>query len=258
MTHRLWINNTWMISLGGGVSKVINPTTEEVIAEVTDASAEDVDRAVQAAQGAFPGWRQAPPASRSLALWKLADLVANRQAELAKVESENTGKPYEFLSLNSDLPFAIDNLRFFAAAARDTHGNRAGDYASGFTSLLRRDPVGVVGQITPWNYPLMMAVWKIAPALAAGCTVVLKPAPTTPPHHPDAGRVDRRSRDPPWGCQYYHWGESHRTSPGGASWDPHGQPHGIHSHGQTDHAYRRRHLKAGSFRVGWQSSFYGF
>jgi len=180
MTHRLWINNTWTLSRGGSVTKVINPATEEVIAEVTDASAEDVDQAVQAAQAAFPGWRQTTPATRSLALWKLADLMASRQAELAKVESENTGKPYEYLSLNGDLPFAIDNLRFFAAAARDTQGLRAGDYASGYTSLLRREPVGVVGQITPWNYPLMMAVWKIAPALAAGCTVVLKPAPTTP------------------------------------------------------------------------------
>ncbi|MEN9204615.1 MAG: gamma-aminobutyraldehyde dehydrogenase [Thermostichales cyanobacterium SZTDM-1c_bins_54] len=180
MTHRLWINNTWTISRGGGVSRIINPATEEVIAEVTDASAEDVDQAVQAAQAAFPLWRQWSPADRSLALWKLADLLEERKAEFARVESENTGKPYELLSLSGDLPFAIDNLRFFAGAARDSHGSRAGEYASGYTSLLRRDPVGVVGQITPWNYPLMMAVWKLAPALAAGCTVVLKPAPTTP------------------------------------------------------------------------------
>jgi betaine-aldehyde dehydrogenase len=96
------------------------------------------------------------------------------------VESDNTGKPYELVSLGADLPFAVDNLRYFAGAARDTHGSRAGEFAAGFTSMLRREPVGVVGQITPWNYPLMMAVWKIGPALAAGCTIVLKPAPTTP------------------------------------------------------------------------------
>jgi len=96
------------------------------------------------------------------------------------LESENTGKPYEFLSLGGDLPFAVDNLRFFAAAARDIHGFSAGEYAKGYTSLFRKEPVGVCAQITPWNYPLMMAVWKIGPALAAGCTVVLKPAPATP------------------------------------------------------------------------------
>ncbi len=100
--------------------------------------------------------------------------------EFARVESDNTGKPYEFVSLGGDLPFAVDNLRFFAAAARDTHGYTSGEYAKGYTSIYRREPVGVVGQIAPWNYPLLMAVWKIGPALAAGCTIVLKPAPTTP------------------------------------------------------------------------------
>src|SRR5205814_1341980 len=94
--------------------------------------------------------------------------------------SENTGKPYKVVSLGADLPFTIDNLRFFAAAARDTHGHSAGEYMKGYTSMYRREPVGVAGQIAPWNYPLMMAVWKIGPALAAGCSIVLKPAPTTP------------------------------------------------------------------------------
>jgi betaine-aldehyde dehydrogenase len=101
-------------------------------------------------------------------------------AEFARAESENTGKPYNMVSLGADLPFTVDNLRFFASAARDVHGSHAGEYLAGYTSIFRREPVGVVGQITPWNYPLMMAVWKIGPALAAGCTVVLKPAPTTP------------------------------------------------------------------------------
>lgn len=159
-----------------------NPATGEKLAEVVDASPADVDRAVQAAQTAFYDgrWSKLTPGERSLALWKLADLIEARAAELARVESENTGKPYEFLSLGGDLPFAVDNLRFFAAAARDIHGFSAGEYAKGYTSLFRKEPVGVCAQITPWNYPLMMAVWKIGPALAAGCTVVLKPAPATP------------------------------------------------------------------------------
>ena len=104
----------------------------------------------------------------------------NMQEEFAKLESENTGKPYKFVSLGADLMFSIDNLRFFAGAARDTHGSHAGEYWPGYTSMYRRDPVGVVGQIAPWNYPLMMAVWKIGPALAAGCTTVFKPASLTP------------------------------------------------------------------------------
>lgn len=159
-----------------------NPATGEKLAEAVDASPADVDRAVQAAQTAFYDgrWSKLTPGERSLALWKLADLIEARAPELARVESENTGKPYEFLSLGGDLPFAVDNLRFFAAAARDIHGFSAGEYAKGYTSLFRKEPVGVCAQITPWNYPLMMAVWKIGPALAAGCTVVLKPAPATP------------------------------------------------------------------------------
>jgi betaine-aldehyde dehydrogenase len=161
---------------------VENPATGEKIAEVIDAGRADVDRAVQAAHTAFYDgrWSRKTPAERSLILWSLADLLAARAEEFARVESENTGKPYEFLSLGGDVPFAIDNLRFFAAMARDTHGSNAGEYMAGYTSIYRREPVGVVGQIAPWNYPLMMAVWKMGPALAAGCTVVLKPAPTTP------------------------------------------------------------------------------
>ena len=101
-------------------------------------------------------------------------------AELGRIESEDTGKPYEFLAMGADLPFCVDNLRFFASAARDTSGRHAGEFAEGYTSIYRRDPVGVVGQIAPWNYPLLMAVWKLGPALAAGCTTVLKPATLTP------------------------------------------------------------------------------
>jgi len=182
MAYKLWIDGQWVDSQGGGLMTIENPATGEKLAEAVDASPADVDRAVQAAQTAFYDgrWSKLTPGERSLALWKLADLIEARAAELARVESENTGKPYEFLSLGGDLPFAVDNLRFFAAAARDIHGFSAGEYAKGYTSLFRKEPVGVCAQITPWNYPLMMAVWKIGPALAAGCTVVLKPAPATP------------------------------------------------------------------------------
>ncbi len=182
MTYKLWINGEWADSHGGGVLTIENPATRETLAEVPDASRADVDRAVQAAHTAFYDgrWSRLTPAERSLVLWRLADLLAAHADEFAKVESENTGKPYKFVSLGADLPFTIDNLRFFASAARDTHGYAAGEYAKGFTSMYRREPVGVVGQVAPWNYPLMMAVWKIGPALAAGCTVVLKPAPGTP------------------------------------------------------------------------------
>ncbi|MFS8887169.1 gamma-aminobutyraldehyde dehydrogenase [Synechococcus sp. R55.1] len=182
MAYKLWIDGQWVDSQGGGLMTIENPATGEKLAEVVDASPADVDRAVQAAQTAFYDgrWSKLTPGERSLALWKLADLIEARAAELARLESENTGKPYEFLSLGGDLPFAVDNLRFFAAAARDIHGFSAGEYAKGYTSLFRKEPVGVCAQITPWNYPLMMAVWKIGPALAAGCTVVLKPAPATP------------------------------------------------------------------------------
>lgn len=182
MNYELWINGEWQPTNGGGTMAILNPASEEKIAEVVDSSREDVDRAVQAAKTAFYDgrWSKRTPSERSKVLWKLADLLEARMAEFARAESENTGKPYNMVSLGADLPFTIDNLRFFASAARDVRGSHAGEYLAGYTSIFRREPVGVVGQITPWNYPLMMAVWKIGPALAAGCTVVLKPAPTTP------------------------------------------------------------------------------
>jgi betaine-aldehyde dehydrogenase len=182
MNYKLWINGQWTDSQGGGTAAIENPATGEKIAEVVDAARADVDRAVQAAHDAFYDgrWSRLTPGERSLAIWKLADLLEQRVEDFAKAESLNTGKPYSFVSLGADMPFAIDNLRFFSAAARDTHGFSTGEYAKGFTSMYRREPVGVVAQIAPWNYPLMMAIWKIGPALAAGCTVVLKPAPGTP------------------------------------------------------------------------------
>ena len=182
MNYKLWIDGKWEDTKGGSVMSIEDPTTGKEIAEVIDASREDVDRAVQAARRAFYDgrWSKKSPSERSKAIWRLADLLEANAESLAKVESENTGKPYQYVSLGGDIPFAVDNLRFFAGAARDTHGSHAGEFMTGYTSIYRREPVGVVGQIAPWNYPLMMAAWKIGPALAAGCTIILKPAPGTP------------------------------------------------------------------------------
>jgi betaine-aldehyde dehydrogenase len=182
MEHKLWIDGKWVESKGGSMMAVENPATGKKIAKVVDASPEDVNFAVQAARTAFYDgrWSRLIPSERSKALWKLADLLEKHAEEFAKLESENTGKPYKFVSLGADLAFSIDNLRFFAGAARDTHGSHAGEFMPGYTSMYRREPVGVVGQIAPWNYPLMMGVWKIGPALAAGCTTVFKPASITP------------------------------------------------------------------------------
>lgn len=182
MNYKLWIDGKWEDTRGGRVMSIEDPTTGKEIAEVIDASREDVDRAVQAAKRAFYDgrWSKKSPGDRSKVIWKLADLLEANAESLAKVESDNTGKPYQYVSLGGDIPFAVDNLRFFAGAARDTHGSHAGEFMTGYTSIYRREPVGVVGQIAPWNYPLMMAAWKLGPALAAGCTIVLKPAPGTP------------------------------------------------------------------------------
>jgi betaine-aldehyde dehydrogenase len=182
MHTKLFIDGQWQDSDGGAEMAILNPATGKQIAAVPDGSRADVDRAVQAAKTAFYDgrWSRKTPGERSLAIFRLADLLEQSGAEIGRIESENAGKPYAQLTMAGDIPFAVDNLRFFAAAARDTHGSRAGEFAAGYTSMFRREPVGVVGQIAPWNYPLLMAVWKLGPALAAGCTVVLKPAPTTP------------------------------------------------------------------------------
>jgi len=182
MEHKLWIDGKWEDTKGGKMMAIEDPATGKKIAEVVDASREDVDRAVQAAKRAFYDgrWSKKSPGERSKIIWKLADVIEANSEAIAKLESENTGKPYAFVSLGGDIPFAVDNLRFFASAARDTHGSHAGEFMPGYTSMYRREPVGVVGQVAPWNYPFMMAAWKIGPALAAGCTIVLKPAPGTP------------------------------------------------------------------------------
>lgn len=182
MEYRLWIDGAWVDSQDGSRMKIEDPATRAEIAEVVDAGRQDVGRAVSAAEAAFYDgrWSKKTPSDRSRVLLRMADLLESRSREFARVESQNTGKPYEYVSLGADMPFLIDNLRFFAATARDVHGSHAGEFMAGYTSIFRREPVGVVGQIAPWNYPLMMAVWKIGPALAAGCSVVFKPAPATP------------------------------------------------------------------------------
>jgi betaine-aldehyde dehydrogenase len=182
MGHGFLIDGSWISGEGRSLTSILNPATGELLAGIPNATDADVDMAVCAAVRAFRDgrWSGLTPAQRSLAIWKLADLLERDISKFARVESENTGKPYEFVSLGADLPFAIDNLRFFAGAARDTHGHNSGEYLTGYTSIYRGEPVGVVAQICPWNYPLMMAVWKIGPALAAGCSVILKPAPSTP------------------------------------------------------------------------------
>src|SRR2546425_825219 len=158
---------------------VINPATEKSVGSVPKGGAEDVDRAVKAARKAFAKWSRTTPGERSGLLLKLADLLDKDLQRLGEMETSQTGKPLK-LSINSDLPFANDNIRFMAAQARILDGTAAGEYAAGYTSFLRREPVGVVGSIAPWNYPYLMAAWKIGPALAAGNTVVLKPASNTP------------------------------------------------------------------------------
>ncbi|HEX8102539.1 MAG TPA: aminobutyraldehyde dehydrogenase [Solirubrobacteraceae bacterium] len=162
----------------GATREILNPATGEVIAAVPEGSAADVERAVAAARAARVPYRDATPGRRQELLLALADLVDRHADELAALEVANVGKPHALAA--EELPICADELRFFAGAARTGHAPAAGEYAEGYTSMVRREPLGVVGQIAPWNYPLMMAIWKIAPALAAGNVVVLKPSELTP------------------------------------------------------------------------------
>jgi len=163
----------------GPLMPVVDPSTGQPFAEAPVSSPEDVDRAVRAASAAFPGWRDRTPAERSLALIRIADAIEEHADELVRAEARNTGKPIG-LTLSEEIPPMLDQVRFFSGAARMLHGLAAAEYMTGHTSMIRREPVGVCAAVTPWNYPMMMAVWKWAPALAAGNTMVLKPADTTP------------------------------------------------------------------------------
>ena len=167
------------VEADGPMAPVIDPCTGRAYAEAPVSSAADVDRAVDAAAKAFPQWRDQAPSQRSLALFRIADAIESRADELVAVESRNTGKPVH-LVISEEIPPMVDQIRFFAGAARMLHGLSAGEYMAGHTSMIRREPIGVCAAVTPWNYPMMMAVWKWAPALAAGNTMVLKPSDTTP------------------------------------------------------------------------------
>src|SRR5215203_2273929 len=158
---------------------VVNPSTGEAYAQAPASGKEDVDRAFEVAERAFESWRDSTPSERQLALLRLADAIEERGEELVRAESKNTGKPIG-LTMEEEIPAMADQIRFFAGAARVLEGKSAGEYLEGYTSIIRREPVGVCAQVTPWNYPMMMAVWKFAPAIAAGNTVVLKPSDTTP------------------------------------------------------------------------------
>ena len=178
-TLQNFIDGEFVDPADGQTEPVLNPATGEVIAQAPLSTAVDVDRAVKAAGAAYAEWSATTPGERAAALLRLADAIEEHADELAELESDNAGKPINAFR-DDEIPFMVDNLRFFAGAARCLEGRAAGEYVSGYTSIIRREPVGVIGQIAPWNYPLMMAVWKIGPALAAGNTVVLKPAETTP------------------------------------------------------------------------------
>jgi betaine-aldehyde dehydrogenase len=166
-------------SVSGETYDILDPTTGEVYAQAPRSGAEDVDRAYAAAAEAFPGWGGATPQDRSNALLKIATAIEERVEEINAVECKDTGKPLG-LTMDEEMPYASDHFKFFAGAARVLEGRSAGEYMADHTSWVRREPVGVVGQVTPWNYPLLMMIWKIAPALAGGNTIVLKPSDTTP------------------------------------------------------------------------------
>ena len=173
-----FIGGEWVEASSGETMEVLNPATGEVIAEVPRGTAEDVERAVEAARKAWSEWQFKTPKERMELLLKLADAIDDNAEELSALETQNVGKPTAVAE--DEMPFSADNLRFFAGAARTLEGKAAGEYVQGYTSIVRREPLGIVVGITPWNYPLMMAVWKLGPALAAGNVQILKPAEQTP------------------------------------------------------------------------------
>ncbi|HRI94287.1 MAG TPA: gamma-aminobutyraldehyde dehydrogenase [Nocardioides sp.] len=173
------VNGELVDSVSGETYDVVDPTTGEVYAAAPMSGPEDVDRAYAAAAAAFETWGDTTPQDRATALLKIAEAIEARSEEINQVECKDTGKPLH-LTRSEEMPYASDHFRFFAGAARVLQGSSAGEYMADHTSWIRREPIGVVGQVTPWNYPLMMMIWKIAPALAAGNTIVLKPSDTTP------------------------------------------------------------------------------
>ena len=174
-----FINGKSVESTSGETTTLINPATAQPFATAPKSNAADVDLAMKSASAAFEGWRDSTPSERQRALLKIADAIESRAEEFVATESENCGKPLG-LTASEEVPPMVDQIRFFAGAARNLEGKSAGEYMRGMTSFVRREPIGVCAQVTPWNYPMMMAVWKWAPAIAAGNTVVLKPSDTTP------------------------------------------------------------------------------
>ena len=174
-----FINGQSVESKSGESTSLVNPSTGLAYATAPKSNAADIDAAFSAASDARVGWRDSTPSQRQRALLKIADAIESRQDEIINIECMNTGKPIS-LTKSEEIPPMVDQIRFFAGAARNLEGKSAGEYMPGMTSMIRREPIGVIGQVTPWNYPMMMAVWKWAPAIAAGNTVVLKPSDTTP------------------------------------------------------------------------------
>jgi betaine-aldehyde dehydrogenase len=174
-----FINGKSVDTTSGETTSIINPSTGQAYATAPKSNSADIDSAFKAASDAFPGWRDSTPSQRQLALIRIADAIESKQSELIDIESQNTGKPISLVT-SEEIPPMVDQIRFFAGAARNLEGKSAAEYMPGMTSFIRREPIGVIGQVTPWNYPMMMAVWKWAPAIAAGNTVVLKPSDTTP------------------------------------------------------------------------------
>ena len=174
-----FVNGKFVDSKSGKTTELVNPATGKVFATAPNSNEADIDAALNAAAAAFPGWRDSTPSVRQKALLKIADALEANAEKLVAIESENCGKPIS-VTMSEEIPPMIDQIRFFAGAARNLEGKSAGEYMPGMTSFIRREPIGVCAQVTPWNYPMMMAVWKWAPAIAAGNTVVLKPSDTTP------------------------------------------------------------------------------
>jgi betaine-aldehyde dehydrogenase len=174
-----YINGKSQESLSGQFTDLINPTTGEVFGKAALSDEKDIDLAYNAAAKAFESWKNTTPSERSMALWKIADVLEQNIEEIVSLESENTGKPIG-VTMAEEVGPMLDQIRYFATAARNLEGKSAGEYMKGHTSMIRREPIGVIGQVAPWNYPMMMAVWKFAPAIAAGNTTVLKPSDTTP------------------------------------------------------------------------------
>lgn len=178
-SFRNFINGQFVDARNGETTDVINPATGRAYAKAALSGEADVDAAMAAAEAGFEVWRDSTPSERSLALFRIADAIEARAGDLIAAEVENTGKPVS-LTTSEEIPPMVDQIRFFAGAARHLEGKSTGEYMRNMTSMIRREPIGVCAQVAPWNYPMMMAVWKFAPAIAAGNSIVLKPSDTTP------------------------------------------------------------------------------